>query len=42
MGDHPFIVFQLGKDPFCQLLPELHTPLVEAEDVPDHPLTNHP
>jgi hypothetical protein len=31
-------VLQLGKDLVGELLSELHAPLVEAEDVPDHPL----
>ena len=41
MGGHPLVVLQLRKDPVGELLPELHPPLVEAEDVPDHPLNKN-
>ena len=41
MGGRLFPVLQLRKDPLCELLPELHTPLVEAEDIPDHPLNKN-
>ena len=38
MGGRLFLVLQLRKDLVCELLPELHSPLVEAEDIPDHAL----
>ena len=38
MGRRLFLVLQLRKNLVCKLLPQLHTPLVEAENIPDHPL----
>ena len=32
---------ELGKDPPCEHLAELHAPLIEAVDVPNHPLREH-
>ncbi len=32
-----FLVLQARKDLACELLEELHTPLVEVKDVPDQP-----
>ena len=38
MGMHGLIIFQLGENTLCELLSQLNAPLIEAEDVPDHPL----
>ena len=41
MGGRLFLVFQAREDLTCELFPQLHTPLVEAEDIPDHPLNKN-
>ena len=33
--------FQLGDDPLCEHFAQFDTPLIEAIDVPDHPLHEH-
>jgi hypothetical protein len=38
MGLHRFIVCQFGQNIFGELFAQLNTPLIEAENVPDHPL----